>query len=83
MYATIVEVKSNGDEQSAKGLKKFITSTGYKKLELKTDGEPALLEVARQTKKLSEARVMLKHPPAYDTKPMDLLKGQCASSKNS
>ena len=47
-------------------MKKFITSTGYKRLELKTDGEPALVEVARQTKRLSEAEVMLKHPLAYD-----------------
>ena len=66
MYATVVEVKGNGDEQSAKGLKKFITSTGYNRLDFKTDGEPAMVEVARQTKRLSEARVLLKHPPAYD-----------------
>ena len=68
MHADIAEVKGTGDEHSAKGLKKFITSTGYKRLELKTDGEPALVEVARQTKKLSEAEVLLKHPPRYDPK---------------
>ena len=47
MHADLADVKGDGDAQVAKGLKKFITSTGYKKLELKTDGEPALLEVAR------------------------------------
>ena len=47
-----------------KGFKKLITSTGYKKLELKTDGEAALLEVARKVKKLAEAEVILRKPPA-------------------
>ena len=47
MHADLADVKGDGDAQIAKGFKKFITSTGYKRLELKTDGEPALLEVAR------------------------------------
>ena len=48
MHADLVDVKGDGNVQVAKGLKKFITSTGYKKLELKTDGEPALLEVGQE-----------------------------------
>ena len=68
MHADLADVKGDGDVQVAKGLKKFITSTGYKKLELKTDGEPAMLEVARKIKKLSEAEVILRNPSAYDPK---------------
>ena len=68
MHADLADVKGDGDAQVAKGVMKFITSTGYKKLELKTDGEPALLEVARKAKKLSEADVILRNPPAYDHK---------------
>ena len=66
MHATIVEVKGDGDEESARGLENFIASTGYKRLELKTDGEPALLEVARKTKEISKAEIVLKRPPTYD-----------------
>ena len=40
----MADVKGDGDAQVAKGVKKLITSTGHKKLERKTDGEPALLE---------------------------------------
>ena len=68
MCAIIAKVKGNGDKQSPKGLRQFSTSTGYKSLELKSDGEPASEQVARQTKKLSEAEVMLKHRPKYDPK---------------
>ena len=48
MHADLADVKGDGDVQVAKGFKKFITSTVYKKSELETDGEPALLEVARR-----------------------------------
>ena len=68
MHADLADVKGDGDAQIAKGFKKFITSTGYKKLELKTDGEPALLEVARKVEKLSEAEIIPRNPPAYDPK---------------
>ena len=52
MHASIVTGEGNGDEESARGLKNFITSTGYKRLELKTDGEPALVDVAQQTNEI-------------------------------
>ena len=68
MHADLADAKGDGDAQVAKGFKKFITSTGYKKFELKTDGEPALLEVASKAKKLSEADVILRNPPPCDPK---------------
>ena len=68
MFAMVAEAKGNGDEESAKGLRQFIASTGYKRLELKTDGEPALVEVARKVKEISEVDIIPKNPPRYDPK---------------
>ena len=69
IYATVVEAKGNSDVHCAKGLKAFIESIGYSRLELKTDGEPALVDVARKTKEISEAKeIILKNSPAYDPK---------------
>ena len=65
MFATVVDMKGDGDKESARGLRRFITSTGYKRLELKTDGEPAL-EVARQIKEISEAEMVQKDPLTYE-----------------
>ena len=61
-------MKGDGDKESARGLRRFITNTDYKRLELKTDGEPALVEVARKTKEISEAEIVPKNPPTYDPK---------------
>ena len=49
MHATVAEVKGNEDENVDKQLSNFIMSTGYHELELKTDGEPALVAVAKKT----------------------------------
>ena len=38
----------------AKQLSNFIMSTGYHELELKTDGEPALVAVAKKTKETTK-----------------------------
>ena len=65
MHAALVTVKGNGDPESAKGLKNFISSTGYRRVELKTDGEPALIDVAKKTKEISEIEVILKKPPRH------------------
>ena len=56
IYAIVVKAKCNSDVHCAKVLKAFIDSTGYSRLELKTDGEPALVDVARKTKEISEAK---------------------------
>ena len=69
IHATIVESKGNTDEHNAKSLKDFISSTGFRRLELKTDGEPALVAVANKVKEISKAKeIILKHPPRYDPK---------------
>ena len=54
VHASIVEIKD------------FITTLGYNRVELKTDGEPALVDVAKKVKQISEVEVMLKNPPAHD-----------------
>ena len=72
MFATVVDMKGDGDKESARGLRRFITNTGYKRLELKTDGESALVEVARKTTEISEAEIVPKNPPMYDPKANNL-----------
>ena len=66
VHADIVEAKGNTDAAAAQGIKNFITSFGYKRIELKTDGEPALVDVAKTVKRVSEVDVLLKSPPAHD-----------------
>ena len=66
IHATLVTVKGNADPEAAKGLKDFIASTGYKRVELKTDGEPALVHVAKMTKQISDVEIILKNPPRHD-----------------
>ena len=68
MLAVIADVKDDGDEKSAKGLRQFISSTGCKRVKLKTDGEPALVEVARKVKEISEVDIIPKNSPKYDPK---------------
>ena len=38
----------------------------YHKLELKTNGEPALVAVAKSTKEVTKVDIILKNPAAYD-----------------
>ena len=61
-----MEVKGSTDAGAAQGFRNFITTLGYKRIELKTDGEPALVDVAKKVKQLSEVEVLLKNPPAHD-----------------
>ena len=35
-------------------------------MELKTDGEPALVDVEKKVKELSEMKILLTNPPAHD-----------------
>ena len=49
------------DAEGAKGLKNFITTFVHKRLELMTDGEPALVDVAKKVKELSTVPIFLKN----------------------
>lgn len=66
VHANIVEIKGNTDAETAQGIKNFMTTLGYKRVELKTDGEPALVDVAKKVKQIFEVEVILKNPPAHD-----------------
>ena len=66
MHGNIADVKGNEDENVAKQLSNFIMSTGYHELELMTDGEPALVAVAKRTKEITKVNIILKNPAAYD-----------------
>ena len=68
MFGMIVEAKGDCDDECAKGLRQFITSTGYERLEFKTDGEPTLVEVARKVKEISDAEIIPKNSAKYDPK---------------
>ena len=59
VHANTVDCKGTGDGGAAKGLKEFLTCVGNKKLELKSDGEPSLVDVATAVKAVSEAEVLL------------------------
>ena len=63
-------VADNGEEKKADGQITQIANTDGRitltDIKLKPDGEPALVEAARQTKQLLEAEGMFKHPSAHD-----------------
>ena len=50
IWALLVTKKGCGDDQVVKQLTKFIDSLGYTTMELKSDGEPALVEVMKHVK---------------------------------
>ena len=60
LYTSIVYAKGNGDVDSAKGLKHFKTSFGYKIMEFKTDGEPRFWISRRKLRSFENLRHCLK-----------------------
>ena len=66
MHASVAECKGNEDTFIAKQLSNFIMSTGYYEFELKTDGEPVLVAVAKRIKEINKVNIILKNPAAYD-----------------
>ena len=71
MHAALLNCKGTGDETAATGLRDFRYSTGYTRLELKTDGEPALVEVANAAKEICKAQeIVVKNPLHTIYRPM-------------
>ena len=66
IFAVVLKCKGSGDPEAAKQLLKFIDRLGYTKLEIKGDGEPALVDVMNKVKELRKHDTLLKNPPAYD-----------------
>ena len=62
----VVECHENGDAKVAKELAKFIDELGYLQVELKSDGEPALVDVVKSVKQLRGADAIPRNPPAQD-----------------
>ena len=60
------ERQGNTEEESANGLRNRIMSTGYHRLELKMDVQPAPMDVAKKTKE-AEVDIIPNNPPAYDS----------------
>ena len=66
IYAIIVDAKGYGDVDGGNGLKHCITTLGCKIVELKTDGEPAFVDVAKKVKELSEVEILHTNQYAHD-----------------
>ena len=68
IYGHLVEEKGVGDGWITKRLVEDIESLGYAEVGIKTDGEPALVQVAKEVQRLRTHKTLLEHPPAYDPK---------------
>ena len=66
LWATLVSCKGNGDTDAARKFLIFLESLGYTRIEVKSDGEPALVDVLKKVKALRTQETLLKHPPTYD-----------------
>ena len=65
-YSFICTAKGSQDKWAVKMLKEAIDHMGYTKIILKTDGEPSLVQVAEEIKKIRSHDTIMQHPPAYD-----------------
>ena len=65
-WSMVVECHGNGDTKVAKELAKFIDELGYSKIERKSDGEPALMDVVKRVKQIRAAETIPRNPPAHD-----------------
>ena len=71
IYGHLVEEKGVGDGWVVKKLVEDVDSLGYTDLMVKTDGEPAIVQVAKELQKLRTHWTLIEHPPAYDPKSND------------
>ena len=65
-WARLVTCKGRGDPTVVKELLKFVEELGYDEIELKGDGEPALVDVMKNLKEIRKHTTKLRNPPAHD-----------------
>eukprot|EP00973_Karenia_brevis_P077886 10821749-Karenia_brevis.AAC.1 len=65
-FSHLVQCKGVRDEKVVRKVLDSIKETGYTRMQLKTDGEPALVEVQEKVKELRTHETLLVNPPAYD-----------------
>ena len=68
MWAWLCSCKGGGDANVVKQLVKFLDYLGYTRMELKGDGEPALVEVMNKVKQLRKQETLVRNPPTHDPK---------------
>ena len=68
IYGHLVEEKGLGDGWIVKKIEEDVSSLGYTDIMVKTDGEPAIVQVAKELQKVRTHRTLIEHPPAYDPK---------------
>ena len=65
-FAHLVKCKGLGDDTVVKKLTKSVDKLGYRKMVLKTDGEPALVAVQAAVAKNRDQDTLCENPPAHD-----------------
>ena len=65
-WARLVSCKGRGDVTVVKELLKFTEELGYDEMEIKGDGEPALVDIMQNLKETRRHVTKLRNPPAHD-----------------
>ena len=63
-------------------MKDLIANTEYTRVELKTDGESALMDVPKRTKQISDMEIILKNPPRHDPQSNGITERTVSDFKN-
>ena len=80
--AHFIQCKGIGDEYIVRRLMKDIDSLGYSTVTLKSDGEPALVQVLNEIKNRRVQDTFIMHPPAYDPQANGLIEQTVQSTMN-
>ena len=66
MFAFVVKCKGLGDDKIVRKVARAIESWGFRKVVLKTNGEPALVAVQEAAARTGVHDILCENPPAYD-----------------
>ena len=65
-FCHLVKCKGLGDDRIVGKVARTMGETGFTKMELKGDGEPALVQVQEAIKVRRQQETIVKNPPAHD-----------------
>ena len=65
-FVHLVEVKGLGDQRIVSKIKRSIDVTGHSEIVLKSDGEPAIIQLQEAVKEARHQKTLLENPPAHD-----------------
>ena len=66
VFSFLVQCKGNGDDTIVDKVARWVDALGYRKVVLKTDGEPALVAVQEAVAKARTHKTMCQNPLGYD-----------------